>query len=200
VRQMDQRAGRSKVALAKGMGRLWPGQFAQNLEADDRAHRDPRAIRRAAGIVESDVVELRTYGQVRKYSEIHAAAKAIREVGIGTEAVACREVPGARQELNERSYFRRVVHNDARAEHICVGIKGNAAWRSVIAAEVPDYTQVRDWLIGDRTADAILVEVCAAAEVEVRIADGSIDVGLGVRRHGEEEQSQTEHEQAFHQM
>ena len=177
---MDQGAGRSKMALAKGMGLLWPEQFAQKLEAEDSAHRDPRAIRSAAGIVKSDVVELRTYGQVRKYTDIHAAAKAIREVGIGTEAVACREVPGTRQELNERGQFRRVVHDDARAEHKCVGIKGNAAGRGVIATKVPDNTQVGDRLIGDRTADAILVEVCAAPEVEIGIADGSVDVGLGV--------------------
>jgi len=62
VRQMDQRAGRSNVALAKGIGLLWPEQFAQSLEADDRAHRDPRAIRSPAGIVEADVVQLRAYG------------------------------------------------------------------------------------------------------------------------------------------
>ena len=197
---MDQGAGRSNVALAKGIGPLWPEQFVQILEADDRAHRDPRAIRIAAGIVESDVVELRAYGQVRKYADIHAAANAISEVGIGTEAVAYGEMPGTRQELNERGYFRRVVDDDARAEHKCVGIKGNAAGRGVVTAKVPDDTQVGDGLIGDRTADAILVEVCAAAEVEVGIADGSIDVGLSVRRYGEEEQSQTEHEQAFHRV
>ncbi len=177
---MDQRAGRSKMALAKGIGLLWPEQFALILEADDGAHRDPRAIRSAAGIVESNVVELRTYGQVRKYSDIHAAAKAISEVGIGTAAVACREVPRTRQELNERGYFRRVVHDDARTEQKRVRVEGNAAGRGVIAAEVPDDAQVGDRLISDRTADAILVEACAAAEVEVGIANGSVDVGLSV--------------------
>lgn len=179
MRQMDQRAGRSKIALAKGIGLLWPEQFAQSLEADYRAHRNARAIRIAARIVEADVVELRTYGQVRKYADIHAASKAIREVGIGTPTGARRKMPRACQELNKGSDLRRVVHDDARAEHKRVRVEGNAAGRGMVAAKVSDDAQVGDGLIRDGTADAILVEVRAAAEVEVGIADGSVNVGLG---------------------
>ena len=179
---MDQGAGRSNVALAKGIGLLWPAQFALILEADYGAYRDPRAIRGAAGIMEADIIELGPHRQVGQNPDINAAANAIGEIvrGAAATAVADIQMRAAREELNKRSELGRVMHDDTRAEHICVGIKGNAAGRSVIAAEVPDDAQVGDRLIGDRTADAILVEVCAAAEVKVGIADGSVEVGLGM--------------------
>jgi len=167
-------------------------------ETNDGADGDARAIRVAARIVEAYVVELRTYGKVRKYADIDAATHAIGEVGIGPAAGAYREMPGTREELDKGSELSRVVHNDARAEQERVSVEGNAARGGVVAAEVTDDTQVGDGFVGDRTADAVLVEVRAAAEVKVGIADGGVEIGLGARRNREEEQSQAEHEQAFH--
>jgi hypothetical protein len=62
--------------------------FVAASEANDGADRDASAIGRAVGIVQADIVKLRAHCQVRQNTEIHAAANAIREVGIRAPAVA----------------------------------------------------------------------------------------------------------------
>ena len=59
-------------------------------EANYGAERDTRAVGRASRTVQADVVELRAQREVGQNAEIHAAANAIREVGIGAAAVANR--------------------------------------------------------------------------------------------------------------
>src|SRR5580693_9260195 len=72
-------------------------------EADDGADGDARAIGGAAGIVESDVVDLWAQGEVWENADIHAAAKAVGEVIVGAAAVAKSDVAGAPQKLNKGS-------------------------------------------------------------------------------------------------
>jgi len=62
--------------------------FGAASEANDGADRDASAIGRAAGIMQADVVELRAQREVGQNAQIHSAANAIREVGIGTASVA----------------------------------------------------------------------------------------------------------------
>ena len=98
--------------------------MAPASEVNDGADRDARTIRGTAGIVEAHVVKLRAQRHVGKNTDIHAAANAIGEVGIGTAAGPCGEMPGTRQELNKRSELSWVVHDDARAEEKRVCIQG----------------------------------------------------------------------------
>jgi len=62
--------------------------FGAASEANDGADRDASAICRAVGIMQANVVELRAQREVGQNAQIHPAANAIREVGIGTAAVA----------------------------------------------------------------------------------------------------------------
>jgi hypothetical protein len=190
MRQMDERAGCSKIALATGVGAAASDGLRWWLEADDGADGDTRAIGGAAGTVEADVIDLRAQCEVGKNTDIHAAAKAVREVGVGAAAITEGDVAGACQELHEGRDLGRVAHDDAWTEHERVGVYGNAAGRGMVAAEVTDDAQIGDGLVGDGAADAVLVEVCAAAQVEIRIADGGVGGGLGARRQGEKEQAQ----------
>jgi hypothetical protein len=64
--------------------------LASASEANYGAKRDTRAVSRASGIVQADVIELRAQREVGQNAEIHAAANAIREVGIRAAAVASR--------------------------------------------------------------------------------------------------------------
>jgi hypothetical protein len=172
--------------------------FFGGLEVHDGADRDARAIGGAPGIVEADVVELRSQSQVRQNANINAAAKTIGEVGGRAAAVARGQMAGTCQELNKGSDLGWVVHDDARAEQEGVGVERNAARRGVVAAEVADDTEEGDGLVSDRAADAILIDAAGIAQTEVGVADGGVDGGLGARRKGEQQQSQAEYEQAFH--
>ena len=58
------------------------------------------------------------------------------------------------------------------------------AW---LAVEVADDTEPPVGVIGDRAADAVLVDVPGTTQAEIGIPDGGVD-GLGARRKGEEEQ------------
>ena len=80
MRQMDQRTGRTKVALAKGMGHLRPEQFPRILEADYGAHRYAGVTDRAPRIADPDIVNLRAHGQVGQDSYINAAADAVGKI------------------------------------------------------------------------------------------------------------------------
>lgn len=161
---------------------------ASASEADDGADRDALAVGGTAGIVQADVIELRAQSQVRQNTDINAAANAIGEVGRGTagSSEACGQMPSTCKKLNKGSEIRWVVHDDARAEEKRVRVEGNAAGGGVVAAEITDDTQVGDGFVGDGTADTVLIEVCAAAEVEVGVADGSVG-GLCARRNGEDD-------------
>jgi hypothetical protein len=163
--------------------------FAAASEVDDGTDRDTRAVDCASGIMQADVVDLRAQRQVGQNADINAAANAKREVGIVAVAVPS-QMPGTRQELNEWSDAGRVVHDKARAKHKRIGVQGDAAWRTVVAAEIADNAEVGDGLVREGTADAILAEAAAAAEVEVGVAGGGVE-RLGVRRNGKEEQRQT---------
>ncbi len=77
---MDQRAGRTKMALAKGLGFLWPEQVARILEAEDSAHRYAGVTDRGPRIADPDIVNLRAYGQVGQDSYINAAADAVGKI------------------------------------------------------------------------------------------------------------------------
>ncbi len=60
-------------------------------------------------------------------TDIHAAAKAIGEIVAGRAAGAIGQMPGTREELDEGSELRWVVHVDARAKHESVRVERNAA-------------------------------------------------------------------------
>lgn len=154
---------------------------------DDGADRDARAIGGAAAVVQADVIELGANREVRQNSEVNAATDAIGEVVGG--AASYGQMCATREELNERRDFGWVMHVDARAEHISVGVEGDAAGRGVVAAEIADETQIVVGVVGEGAAKAVLVDVGAASEAEIRVADGGVD-GLCARRNGENEQRQ----------
>ena len=81
MRQMDQGAGRTKVALAKGIGHLWPEQFARISEADYGTHRYAGVTDRVSRIADSDIVDLWAYSQVGQDSYINATADAVGKIG-----------------------------------------------------------------------------------------------------------------------
>jgi len=62
--------------------------FAAASEANYGAERDTRAVDRASGIVQANVVDLRAQREVGQNADINATAKAKREVGIVAVAVA----------------------------------------------------------------------------------------------------------------
>src|SRR5271170_6088882 len=107
-------------------------------------------------------------------------------------------MPGACQELDEGSNSGWVTYDDARAKEKCIRVERDAAGRGVVGAEVADEAQERDRLVGDRAADAVLVDAVGVAKAEVGVSDGGVERGLGPRRNGEHEESQAEKEQAFH--
>lgn len=55
--------------------------------------------------MQADVIELRAQREVGQNAKIHAAADAIREVGIGTAPVANRYMPRTCQELKNGVIF-----------------------------------------------------------------------------------------------
>jgi len=67
----------------------------------------------------------------------------------------------------------------------------------VVAAEAADDTEPAVGVIGDRAADAVLIDAPGTTQVKIGVTDGGVD-GLGARRKGEEEQPETKQEQAFH--
>ena len=77
---MDQGAGRTKVALAKGIGYLRPARFARILEAEDSAHRYAGVTNRVSRIADADIVDLWAYRQVGQDSYINAAADAVGKI------------------------------------------------------------------------------------------------------------------------
>jgi len=115
----------------------WPS-IAIDLEVDDDACGDARAVGAVAGCIEADIVHLGTEGQVRKESNIDSATEAVRELAVGTAAATDGDAGPADETLDEGSEICRIVQRNARAEEIGVGIDGNAGRRSMIAAEVAD--------------------------------------------------------------
>jgi len=77
---MDQGAGRTKVALAKGLGLLWPEQFARISEPDYGADRYAGVTDRVSRIANADIVDLRAYCQVRQNTDIDATAHAVGKI------------------------------------------------------------------------------------------------------------------------
>ena len=121
---MDQRSGRSKTVLALGVGPQPETTIALASEVDDGAKRNARAIRRTAGIVKADVVELRAQCQVGQNGHINSAADTIGEIRSGAAARACGQMRGTREKLNKGTDLGWVVHDDARAKEKRVGVQG----------------------------------------------------------------------------
>src|SRR5271155_631975 len=101
-------------------------------------------------------------------------------------------MPCTCQELKKRSDLRRVMHNDSRPKKKCVGVQRNASGGGVVAAKVSNDTQKGDRFIGNGPADTILAEVCAASQVKIGVANGSVGGGLGARRNSEQEQREAD--------
>jgi hypothetical protein len=164
---------------------------------DDEADREARAIGGLAGVAQADVVQLRTQSEVRKKTVIHAAAEAIGKLVGGAAAGTGGQTRPAEQELRKGSEFGGAAQRHAWAEEIGVCVEGNAARRGVVAAEVADDTEPAVGVIGDRAADAVLVDAPRTTQAEIGVADGGVD-GLGARRKGEEKQPEAKQEQASH--
>ena len=152
------------------------------LEVDDDAGRDARAVGVAAGRVEADIVNLGPEGQVRENRKIHAPAEAPGKLAVGPATAANRYARAADQGLCEGRQLARVTQGKSRAEQIRVRIHGNTGRGRVVATEIAHQTKPSVGVIGDRAADAILVESTGAAQAEIGVADGSVD-GLGARRN-----------------
>src|SRR6266568_1287367 len=125
-------------------------------EMDDKSDRNARAIGGLAGVAQADIVHLWAQSEVRKKTEIHATADAEGKLVGGKSASA--ETRAAEQGLRERIDFCGVAKSQARAEEIGVGIKGNAAGRGVVGAEVADKTEPAIGVISERTAHPVLVD------------------------------------------
>ena len=163
---------------------------------DDEAEREARAIGGLDGVAQADVVQLGAQSEVRKKTDIHAAAETIGE-SVGRAAAGSGQARPANQELRKGIEFGGVAQRRAGAEEIGVGVEGNAAGRGVVAAEVADDTEPPVRIIGDRAANAVLVDAPESTQAEIGVADGGVD-GLGARRKGKEEQPEAKQEQSSH--
>src|SRR5579883_430424 len=104
------------------------------------AKRKPRAVRRSAGIVQPDIVELRPERQMRQHSQIHAATQTVGQVvgRCGDTGTTRSQVGASNQKLNERSDATRIVDGNSGAEQEGVGVQRDAARRGVIPAKITD--------------------------------------------------------------
>lgn len=167
------------------------------------ADRNARVVGGAPAIVvETDIIELRANGQMRKHANVDTAAEAIRE--IIHRGASKREVVAADKELRKRSDLGGVLEVYARPEKVGVGVKGGAAGRGVVVAKIGDRAHERDRIVGHGTADAVLIYVRAAAEAEVGVACGNIN-GLRARGNGEKKKprakkTEGKKKQAFHKV
>ena len=164
---------------------------------DDEAEREARAIGGLDGVAQADVVQLGAQSEVRKKTDIHAAAETIGELVGRAAAGSGGQTRPANQELRKGIEFGGVAQRHAGAEEIGVGVEGNAAGRGVVAAEVADDTEPPVGVIGDGAANAVLVDAPGTTQAEIGVADGGVD-GLGARRKGEEEQPEAKQEQSSH--
>ena len=146
---------------------------------DDEAQRGSRAIGGLDGVAQADVVQLRSQSEVRKKTDIHAAAEAIGKLVRRPAAGTSGQTRPAQQDLRKGSDLGGVAQRQTGADEIGVSVEGNAARRGVIAAEVADGTEPAVGIIGDRAADAVLVDASGTPQAEIGVTDGGVD-GLGV--------------------
>jgi hypothetical protein len=140
----------------------------------------------AAGSVEADVVQLGAEGQVWKDAEIHSATDTIGKLVGRASGTYART---AEEGLHERVDVRGVAKGETRTDEVGVGIQGNAAWRVMVATKIAGYSEPMVEIVGNGTANAVLVETSGASQAEVGIAERGI-YGLGPRGDGENGQCQ----------
>src|SRR5437762_61928 len=99
---------------------------------DNEADREARAIGGLAGVAQADVVQLGAQSEVRKKTDIHAAAETIGELVGRAAAGSGGQTRPANQELRKGIEFGGVAQRRAGAEEIGVGVEGNAAGRGVV--------------------------------------------------------------------
>src|SRR5439155_20694104 len=165
---------------------------------DDEADREARAIGGLARDTQANVVQLRAQCEVRKETDIHAATEAIGKLVRRAAAGTSGQTRPTQQELRKGSVFGGAAQGRAGAEEIGVRVEGNASGRGVVTAKVADDTEPVAGVIGNRAADAVLVDAPGTTQPEIGGADGGVKGGLGARRKGVEEQPEAEQEQAFH--
>lgn len=169
------------------------------LKVDDEAGGNAGAIGVRAEGVEADVVQLGAEGQVGEQADVHAAADAIGKlVGRGAARAVC-EAGAAEEGLHKRIDFGGVAKSQTRAEEIGVGVQGNAAGRGVVTAEIAGDAEPAVEIVGDRAADAVLVETARISQAEVGVADGGIN-GLGAGGDGENGHRQEQEDELFHRI
>src|SRR5215831_19817954 len=105
---------------------------------EDKPKRDARAIDGLARVMQADVVHLRTQSDVRKQTDIDAAAKSKGKlIGSGRSASIPSTEPGAaRQTLHERIDVGGVAKRQARTEQERVGVQGYAGGCGMINAKI----------------------------------------------------------------
>src|SRR6266480_2902884 len=145
---------------------------------DDEAERGSRAIGGLAGVAQADVVQLRAQSEMRKKTDIHAAAEAIGKL-VRRAAGTSGQTRPAKQDLRKGSDLGGVAQRQTGADEIGVSVEGNAARRGVVAAEVADGTEPAVGIIGDRAADAVLADASGTPQAEIGVTDRGVD-GLGV--------------------
>src|SRR6267143_4839698 len=145
---------------------------------DDEAEREARAIGGLAGVAQADVVQLRAQSEVRKKSDIHSAAQAIGKLVGRAAAGSGGQTRPANLELRKGIELGGVAQRHAGADEVGISVEGNAAGRGVVAAEVADDTEPPVRIIGDRAANAVLVDAPGTTQAEIGVADGGVD-GLG---------------------
>src|SRR5437016_12920392 len=107
-------------------------------EMDDEVERGSRTIGGLDGIAQVVVVQLRAQSEVRKKTDIHAAAETIGKLVRRAAAGSSRQTRPAKQDLRKASDLGGVAQRQTGADEVGVGVEGNASRRGVVAAEVTE--------------------------------------------------------------
>src|SRR5437016_13968080 len=127
-------------------------------EMDDEAERGSRTIGGLDGIAQADVVQLRAQSEVRKKTDIHAAAETIGKLVRRAAAGSSRQTRPDKQDLGKGSDLGGVGQRQTGADEGGVGVGGYAAGRGAVAAEVTVGTKPAVVFMVDRSYHSDLVD------------------------------------------
>lgn len=156
---------------------------------DDEAGGDTCAIGAAARRIEANIIYLRANGEMRKQADIHATAEAISKLAIRAATITNGDAGTSHKALHERRDVTWIMQREARAEEIRVRIDRRTGRGGVIAADVGNDTKPVIRVVGDRAAEAILIESARATETEIGVADAGVGSRLSARGSGEAKQA-----------
>src|SRR5689334_12309074 len=156
----------------------------------DERYRDTSAVGGVPGLAEANIIDLGPQRKRGEEAEVDAAANAKGEGvrGGGGAGEAGGNVRATDQALNKGVDLGGITGRDARPKHVGKGVQRDASGRGVVAAEVADDAKEAVGVIGQGAAYTVLIDVSAAADVKIGIANGSVNF-LSSRWDGEEHKS-----------